>query len=143
MSNKKQRDLKFGAKNEDIVLDTLRTHFDCRLKKTKNCNDIFDYCYCKKGRSIKIELKTRRNAKDQYPTTMVGHNKVIGGKKLMEEGYEIYFVFKFTDGLYYYQLNENSDDECTVSKGGRRDRGRIEMKDYYFIPVELLLPIEC
>jgi hypothetical protein len=49
---------------------------------------------------------------------------------------EFYFVFAFTDGLYYYKYNP--DDILNYRKGGRVDRGYKEIKEYAYIPIYLL-----
>lgn len=140
---KKQQDLEFGGRGELSILKHLNDFFGVDIIKTKSITDPFDFetkTECK--RNIKIELKTRRNTKDKYPTTMVGLNKVEKGLELLKPengGYEIYFYFKFTDGLYYYKLEEDSYKDYTIEKGGRVDRGRPEIKKYVFIPVCLLL----
>lgn len=134
-----QADLKFGKKNEDKVLGTLREHFKCDLAKSKRCSDYFDYHYEGDDKLVKVELKSRRNAKNKYPTTMIGKNKIDAALKLIKEGYEIYLCFNFTDGLYYTRFDENSKYE--TKQGGRWDRGRPEVKDYCYFPVDNLSKI--
>lgn len=87
--------------------------------------------------TIFIELKTRRNNKDKYPTTMVSHSKILK----IEEGNTYYFAFKFTDGLYYIKYEKELFDTFEIKIGGRNDRGIPEYEDYVYIPVELLTPI--
>jgi len=88
--------------------------------------------------SIFIELKTRRNNKDKYPTTMVPYSKILK----IEEGNTYYFAFKFTDGLYYIKYEKDLFDTFEIKVGGRNDRGIPEYNDYVYIPVELLLPLQ-
>jgi hypothetical protein len=87
--------------------------------------------------TIFIELKTRRNTKDKYPTTMVPLSKI----QKIDPQYTYYFAFKFTDGLYYIQYNKELFDTFEVKVSGRNDRGIPEYENYIFIPVNLLLPL--
>ena len=67
---------------------------------------------------------------------MIGYNKI---KKALELNEDVYFIFNFTDGIYYYKFDR--DKELEIKQAGRRDRGRPEIKDYYFIPIEILQKI--
>ena len=67
---------------------------------------------------------------------MIGYNKI---KKALELNEDVYFIFNFTDGIYYYKFDR--DKELEVKQGGRFDRGRPEIKDYCFIPIEILQKI--
>jgi len=141
LAHNKTKDLIHGFVSEANHIGHLSGHFGCELTKTTSKYDLFDFESSKCR--VKIELKTRRNTKNRYPTTMVGYNKILAGQDLiLYEGYRVYFCFKFTDGLYYYELTDNSHNEYIVNQGGRRDRGRDEIKKYCFIPVELLKKID-
>ena len=85
-----------------------------------------------------IELKTRRNNKDKYPTTMVPHSKILK----IDPNNTYYFAFKFTDGLYYIKYEKELFDTFEVRVGGRNDRGLPEYENYVYIPVELLTLIQ-
>jgi hypothetical protein len=68
---------------------------------------------------------------------MVGYNKVEYALKHPEK--QAYFCVCFLDGLYCYKFSK--DDKLEVRLGGRRDRGRDEIKEYCYIPIELLRKI--
>ena len=70
---------------------------------------------------------------------MIGYNKVVAGLKEIEKGYEVFFVFSFTDRLCYYQLKDVKKE--WIKQGGRFDRGKPEVNDYYYIPVDELVDI--
>lgn len=139
MFHAKNKDLKFGKKNENNTIDIFNKFFGGTFNKTVDKWDPFDFL--NKEECIYIELKTRRNTKNKYPTTMVGYNKIIDGLKHIENGFSVYFCFKFTDGLYYYKLplDGGLNDKCVKDIGGRCDRGRAEYKDYFYI--NLLSPL--
>ena len=93
-----------------------------------------------KNKSTFIELKTRMNAKNKYPTTMVSQSKVNIAKEYPKK--KFVFCFKFTDGLYYIQYEKELFDTFEMSQGGRNDRGREEYNTYCFIPVSKLTKID-
>lgn len=130
--NKKNIDLKYGFDFEEKNFEILRDNFDPTLRRTKKGN-VFDY----EGDNCVIELKSRRNTKDKYPTTMVGYNKLIKARNLKKPAV---FCFQFTDGLYYYIYDFNDYDKgiIDIKIGGRCDRGINEFKEYAFIDVSVL-----
>jgi len=87
-------------------------------------------------KKIIIELKSRRCNYDTYPTTMISVFKIKSLLRKVENGYRVYIFFNFTDGLYFYCLDRLN--ESYIQSGGRMDRGRVEIKNYYFIPVSQL-----
>ena len=129
---KKLNDLEYGFLKEKEILPILQSHFNDDSIHKLNQNNEFDF----KGDNKYIELKSRRNIYNKYSTTMIGLNKFDRALTLSEE---IYFVFSFDDGLYYYKFNKENKFE--IKQGDRRDRGRNEIKDYVFIPIESLLKI--
>lgn len=124
----------YGREKENTVLPILIDFFKLELKPTKNYF-VYDY----EGPNTYIELKSRRNPKAKYPTTIVGKNKIDYAENC---GKDVYFVFDFTDGLYYWKYDKTMiGDKIRFDKGGRFDRGRVEVKQYAYIDVELLLPL--
>jgi len=135
-TNLLKKDLQYGEGKENDIKSKLESYFKCNLEKTSKLN-LFDYV--DNDKKILIELKSRRNDKMKYPTTMVGYNKIINSIEKIKDSWKIYYVFNFTDKITYYKFEEINDS--WISKGGRYDRGRPEFKQYYFIPVELLSDI--
>lgn len=132
-----QYDLEFGISAEDEIKELLEHKFNCGLNKQSkySCFDYVSNC-----ENIYIELKTRRCNFDKYPDTMIGYNKVKKSISLVNSGKKVYFIFKFEDGIYYYNF-EGIINLKWVRTGGRYDRGRIEKNEYYYIPTELLIKI--
>jgi len=96
----------------------------------------------KNGTRYHIELKTRRNKKDKYATTMIGANKLEKAEKLFKEkGERTFFYFQFTDWLYY--VDPLAQDYCDREvKRGRWDRGKFDKpKDYIYYDVTKLKKI--
>tara|TARA_R110001599_G_scaffold92720_1_gene242490 strand:+ start:140 stop:535 length:396 start_codon:yes stop_codon:yes gene_type:complete len=119
-----KKDLEFGLEAEDKVLSILQNKVDIKIIKTPQFH-AFDY-FCD---NIYYELKTRRNKHDTYNDTMVGYNKLQYAKDHPENKYV--FLFNFTDGLYSHNWIE--DKLYSVKIGGRCDRGRAELKEYFYI----------
>lgn len=112
-NNKLQEDLIFGSKNENVVINILNKKFNCNFIKTNRYNH-FDFV--DKNEKIAIELKSRRINKYKYPTTMIGFNKVVEGERYINKNYRTFFIFNFLDGLFYYEIAENSIEENWIQK---------------------------
>ena len=125
-----EREYNFGRRAEIEVKPILEKFLSIPLLDTDKY-DKFDFI----GENIKIELKTRRNKKNKFPTTIVGMTKVDD----IKEGEEVYFVFKFYDGIFYWKYCE--DNKFKVSMIKRRDRPEIPAKPYLNIPIEELQEI--
>jgi uncharacterized protein (DUF3820 family) len=134
----KRNDLIYGDIKEKDLLPVLEDYFKVKLTKLGEYNE-FDFV--NKEKKILVELKSRRITKDQYPSTMIGYNKIEKGFDKIEEGYSIYFVFCFLDVLSYYELELVTYNHKWVSIGGRTDRGKVERKDYCYIPTSGLRDI--
>ena len=132
MNSIKTKDINYGVKNEDEIFKILKNKFK-DLKKSENKYSHFDFY----NDSNLIELKTRRNSKNAYPTTMIGMNKI---NFFLNSNDTCYAFFSFTDGLYYIVINDDIIKKCNINNGGRCDRGYIENNKYLFIPVDLLKP---
>jgi len=125
----KKGDVAFGTQNE-ISSKSLIETLTGPLTQTEPFH-LFDFYNDK----YLVELKSRRNNYDKYPTTMVGKNKI--DKAAREHYKKCIFCFKFLDGMYYHQYDPEYKYEAKL--GGRCDRGCPEIKDYVYIPIKLLL----
>ena len=122
----KQSDLKFGLELETKTLTLLQEKVNKNIIKTPDFHS-YDY-FCSESNTY-YELKSRRVKHDAYPDTMVGYCKLTFAKQHPENKYT--FLFQFTDGLYYHDWNP--DKKYSVRKGGRCDRGSLEISDYFYI----------
>ena len=128
-----KEDIEYGENSEKYYLEFLKEKFDNSLIKTQDKYALFDYENFDK--SLFIELKTRRKCSSYtYTDTMIGLNKINYCKNNKNNTY--YFVFKFTDGLYFWKFNENQP--LNYRLGGRCDRNINEIKDYCYIPTNYL-----
>lgn len=130
-----KKDLEFGLKCEDELLNVFREKIDNNFCKT-NKGAIVDYisprCY--------LELKSRNCNHDKYNEMMIGENKIQFAMKTKKK---FYIVYNFKDGIYYYLFNKEDLDlgKIRFSMGGRTDRGKDERKICAFIDVDLLIPL--
>jgi len=121
-----------GTLNEMKAEEYIQLYFkQTTLKKLSKFNT-FDF----EGDTALFEVKTRRNKLADYPTTMVGYNKILACQNCEKD---VYFIFQFTDGNYYYKYSK--DETFEIKIGGRYDRGSIEKNYYYYIPIEKLIKI--
>jgi hypothetical protein len=127
---------KFGKEHEEKFAETFKAKFDKNLEKTKKRYSLFDFT----SEDTYLELKSRRCGSATYKDTMVGKNKFDFAEKL--ENKSVYFCFSFTDGLFYWKYDKEQLALITFKKGGfRNPSGRWEIKDYAFIPINLLVNI--
>ena len=94
------------------------------------CMDVFKFDY-RSGRN-NIELKSRRNRMDKYPSTMITANKGH-----IEEGKDTMFVFCFTDKVAYIRYEKELFDTFEKRPFSRANMKHDE-KDHFFIPLENL-----
>ena len=131
----KNEDLKFGMEAEDKVLILLKNKINKNIIQTPKFHS-FDYF--NPETKTYYELKTRRNRHDTYSDTMCGACKLKFAEENPENKYV--FLFKFINGLYYHNwIKEKLYD---MRAGGRCDRGRIELSNYFYIKKEDLQKFE-
>lgn len=111
--------------------------YNCNLEKTDFFNhfDLID-----NTNKYVIEVKNRHNNHDKYPSSMLGFNKIITGKKYIEKGYNVYFVIIFDDGIYSFKYNNENFIPKKICS--RRDRGVNEINEYIFIENKLFEKLE-
>jgi len=133
MSNRTYADdLRMGASNEQSVMPLLEQHFGEELKPTQAyCSYDFESVTS----NTKYELKSRRNAYDKYPTTIIAVNKcqTVG---------PLCFVFHFTNGLYYCYYNSELFSTFNIKQVRVfRDGVWGQTKAHYEIPISQLVRI--
>jgi hypothetical protein len=145
MNNQYKLDLVFGEKSEKNTLESLKLLLnDDSLKHYNNKYSILDFCSEKYN--LICEVKGRRISSRQYPTTMIGCNKIKFAHKMFKKGYTILFFFDFTDGLFFF----NYEDFHSISEhklynekmGGTFKRGLKEMKMHCYIPICRLTKVQ-
>lgn len=127
-------DFQFGLLHEELVKSTIDKTFGEGFEKTKDQFHPYDFV---RNDTEYLEVKTRRCNYNTYPTTMVGYNKIKYALENPNNKYTI--VFKFNDGVYYYNLDTTK--EYSHKTGGRMDRGKPEFNQYTYIPIEELVKV--
>ena len=125
-----QQDLNFGFKKEDELFSRIKDKYGEGLCKTE--------MYCRvdyESDDVLVELKSRRNNYNKYPTTMISKSKI---DYMLKSGKKSICLFNFIDGLYDIEITEDIINQFELRGGGRWDRGRPETNLYYYIPIELL-----
>lgn len=95
-------DLKFGAGNELSTIEVLNSFFGTTFRNTKDIygTPYYQYDFENGDKSICVEMKSRRNRYDTYPTTIVPVSKANDNVG------RYVFVFQFTDGIYFIDYNK-------------------------------------
>lgn len=121
----------WGIKKELECLPFISEVLDDVIHNKETYND-FDYY----TDTYDIELKSRRNKKDTYSTTIttkIKRDKAIKSKK------KVLWIFNFTDGLYYLNYEDHKDtlNNLPVEKFFTRNGIRYNIE----IPVSILSPL--
>jgi hypothetical protein len=131
MVNKYSVDYAFGTCNESTLLSTIKSHFGNDLECCPNKYSVVDFT----SDTLNIELKSRRIKHNKYDTAMIGKNKI---DYLLNDNKRGIIIYNYLDGLYYVEITKENVNKFNLGKGGRWDRGREEVSDIYYIPVEML-----
>jgi len=128
---------KIGKQQEILYFEHVKNYFkiDDLIMSNERFNK-FDYI----SSEYLIELKTRFNYYNTFPTTIIPLFKINYGLSLNKK---MIFLFNFKDGLYYINYDKNIFDTFEIKKNycSRKDRGFNEINDYVFIPIENLIKI--
>lgn len=133
-----QNDMKFGMKGETAIHSKISQHFS-GMGLIRNTKDIYNDPYYRydyeAADGTSFELKTRRNSKTAYPTTIVPASKIVPDCKNRQ-----FFVFVFTDCCCKIEYNKEIWDKFRVTdvvtyRYGREDRPT----PHYHIPISHLL----
>ena len=132
--NQKTKDLNLG----DFCEREFLRLYGKRYKKIANQFSVLDFKHRKKD--ILCELKARRYYFDGGTgdgAWQIGKNKIEKGIQLYNQGITFYIYMVFLDGLFFYRYDPDTfNDDLYIGKGGRVDRGKNEVKDYYYIKKE-------
>jgi len=129
-------DLKFGLAKETEVLPKIQDYWKDEVNiintKIRFNNEYHRYDFESDGGSV-WEVKSRRNKKTDYPTT------IIPIHKSMEVEKPYYFVFNFTDVCCYilYDKEKFKNFKTKMIRVYRNGGNPFPVK-HYEIPIELL-----
>ena len=120
----------YGHASEIQLADLMLKTFDVIPSKKKYA--IFDY----EGESALVELKTRRIKSTDYDDYMIGGNKL---DYALTSEKKAYFVYKFLDGVFYWQYDPSVYLRSDIN--GRQDRGRDERQKIHYLPANLFIKL--
>ena len=116
----------YGVKEENRLLIPLQQFFNDDTLRPMPDGSKFDFM----GKGKYIELKSRTFCKDKYDTTCISVCKIEYAKRNCHN-YDFYFVFNFTDGVWWYKYDK--DKQLFTSN--------IFGVTHYFIPIRFLKPM--
>ena len=124
-------DYAFGLASQAALLPRLRAFFGDDLQPTPGQFNHYDF----ESSTAVYELKTRRIARDRYPTTLIGANKVNPTHAKNQV-----YIFDFTDGPFYIRYDKATFYSFELAPFVRNDPGFVA-RPYLFIPITALVPI--
>jgi hypothetical protein len=129
-----QEDLSLGYKNEEELIPILNNFFNDNFRNTKDLygNEYYNYDF-EGVNGTRIELKSRRNKYNDYPTTLMPVHKCVCEKLCPN-----IFVFNFSDGLYYLEWNADKFKTYETKMILYKRFGRMDYNLHYMIPIEEL-----
>ena len=127
-----ENDYQYGIKQESEVYPILQDYFGSTLQKSNYKFAKFDFY----DDSCTYEMKTRKNKKTAYPTTMITANKAIQMKDK-----KLVFIFNYTDELCYISFDPDDFRHFEKRKFSRANMEEDE-KEHFFIPIEKLSTIK-
>ena len=127
-----------GRDNEQKLKPILEKYFETKLEDMGRYSKMDFVDILKK---LYIEIKGRNISKDKYLTTLLNYEKIEYANKLLAEDKErkIYFVFSFTDGVYFIKYDEYLFS--TFNKKNFYLQARNCMVFNYEVPLDKLIKI--
>tara|TARA_R100001594_G_scaffold3356_3_gene12629 strand:- start:477 stop:1025 length:549 start_codon:yes stop_codon:yes gene_type:complete len=133
MSSKFNRELwNVGRKIEDAIKPKIDEYFGCEFQRSDDIYDVMDFR--DEDKKIIVEVKGRRIPSTQFKDTIITCNKFTEALIEIENGYEVYFFFVFTDKTLYHKVDE--EDSFMMKMTGTFQ------KPHYLIPVKDLKEFE-
>jgi hypothetical protein len=131
-----EKDAEFGKRTEAKVRPLLNEFYDLKLVKGDEDNCVLDFV--DREKKVFMELKGRRIEHNKHPTTQIGYNKVVEGKRRILDGYQVFFIFSFTDYICAFELELRNIPQNWVKDASR---GKERPKPHAFIPISKLKKI--
>ena len=124
-----KQDKQNGEESELKNRNIFNSFFNDNFKKLSEFHPL-DF----EGDNYFLEVKTRTNKYNQYPTSLIPASKINYCKK---QNKETYFIFVFTDDIYYIKYDEQLFKNFEVKPFKRPDRidHTDKLQNYYYIPI--------
>lgn len=121
-----EQDYLWGEEKQELIKSRLESKFG--MLRSMGRWDKHDF----KNQHFNIEVKSRKNAYNTYPTTLLTCNKIVE-----EPNKRLYFIFNFTDGIYYIRYKKELFETFEKRMFSRINQSYDE-KEYYYIPIQYL-----
>ena len=121
----------FGRASETQLSTLMMTKFGVTQSLDKYAH--FDY----ESEDTLVELKTRRILSTSFPDYMMNGCKL---RAAAASGKKVYFVYRFLDGIFYWQFDPTVTTR--IDYNGRKDRGRDETQLMHYLPSSVFRPLE-
>lgn len=141
LSNQKSqqiKDMAYGSYYELLLVKEFKKEFNIELNQYEDDNAIHDFYINDKDGNIigLVELKTRRITKNQYPTIMIGYNKIVEGRRRVKDENIKFVVYvwgldtKWRGKNFYYWIEtmDTLGNEYHLDMNGNRKRGDDDKK---------------
>tara|TARA_Y100001973_G_C5209184_1_gene344073 strand:- start:5810 stop:6355 length:546 start_codon:yes stop_codon:yes gene_type:complete len=113
----KQHETQQDLSNESGVAAVIERAWQCGMRKLPKSYRLDFMAVRGDDACAFVEVKCRRHQSDTYPTVMLSLSKVLQSNALTKAtGCPCFFVARFTDGVYYYDL---SGKDYKTQWGGR------------------------
>ena len=129
-------DRRYGDKYERKFHVLINKWCSCEFDGGKTGWEQIDFI--NKENKIAIEVKRRRIRKHQYHDILISYSKYEAARKLMRKGYKVFFFWKFTDRLCFWQVPTIIPHYCRIAMGGTFRRGCDETNKCLYIPMDYL-----
>ena len=127
-----KEDKQIGEESELKNKNIFNTFFNDTFIKTSTYHPL-DF----EGDKYFLEVKTRTNNYNKYPTSLIPASKINYCKK---QNKETYFIFIFSDSTYYIKYDDNLFKTFDIKPFKRSDRidHSDKLQNYYYIPIKNL-----
>lgn len=135
--SKKQCDLQYGFSNESLMLENLRKIPNCEgINKTKDVYDLIDF----ESSDTFLELKSRRIRHNQFPTALIGYNKIMKIRNSSKK--HNILAWLYLDGLFYVEYDSEKFDKLIPEEQQVFRDGKMEISQVYKIPYQWLTLVQ-
>ena len=124
-------DAKWGVEQQESIMPSIKKYFGDDVRATKDQYSKYDA----ESDKYLIEIKSRKNKYNAYPTTMITGNKITNTDKI------IILVFNFTDAIYYIDYDKERFDQYK-KKVYSRSKLKFDYKTHIYIPITDLILVE-
>tara|TARA_R110000744_G_scaffold208801_2_gene327617 strand:- start:1552 stop:2010 length:459 start_codon:yes stop_codon:yes gene_type:complete len=122
-----------GHKIENEIKPHLDEFLGCSFERSDDIFDVLDF-HDNENKKI-VEVKGRTSASSAWRDTIITCGKITEGLMKIEQGWELYYFFVFTDKTMYFKLDPNNCDFNMKYTGTNHI-------PHYMIPIEFLTEFE-